>query len=456
MIKQKSAIKNFWIFFFACVAVLATGVAVFVGIVSAREMSLVRMSVIDDENVYKISQENSYRQALYSACDSMKNLDANLGKAAISTNSGNQAQLLTNVIVHANNITQNLSDLPIAESDNLESCRKFVNQTQDYATYLLKKIADGEKITATERTALANLDNVATGVYNFLQEYAESDSGMFVTNGNGMFNVGALSDSLDEVDEDTFAYEKLIYDGPFSDSVKEKTLQASKALSPEDVRIEAEKIFGETKYLQTLNNKGIWYVFETENGHLLTTSDGRVAEFESFATENDDGAKAANAENPTALSAETCIAKAEDFCRKLGYDVKGVWISKTQDSTTYVNCATVLDGVIVYPDLIKVALDSFDGEIVGCEARAYLLNHNDWDVTFGDVSLADAQNSIDSSLKITNTAKALVEKDGKYYRCFEFQCETGGRQYYVYVDSETGEETEIFKVVQNTEGHTVI
>lgn len=433
--------------FFGIVALIAIGAAVFVGVVSADKVAQMRMSVIDDENVYKISQENNYKRSLYAACDSMKNLDANLGKAAISNDAGNQAQMLTNVIVHANQVNQHLANLPISESDNLEACQKFVNQTQDYATYLLKKLTNGEKLTAAERTALYNLDNVSAGIYTFLENYAESDSGMFITNGNGANNNGALSDEMSELDENVFSYEKLIYDGPFSDSVEEKTLKSDKALSYEDAKKAVENVFGKAEFVRTINNKGLWYVYETENGQVLTTSDGYVAEYQGYKTE-----KTAQ----TALSKETLIQKAEEFCKKAGYDVKGVWISRTQEDTTYVNCATVIDGVIVYPDLIKVALDSFDGDIVGFEAKAYLFNHTDWQTDFGSLSIQDAQKNIDGTLTVTNVAKALVEKNNKHYLCYEFQCDLGNRQYYVYIDSNTGNEVEIFKVVKNTEGFTVI
>ncbi len=448
MVKQNSTIKNFWMIFFGVLALIAIATAIFVGVVSANNVAQMRMSVVDDENVYKISQENNYKRALYAACDSMKNLDANLGKAAISNDSGNQAQMLTNVIVHANHVNQNLADLPISESDNLEACQKFVNQTQDYAVFLLKKLAYGEELSAAERMSLYNLDNIATELYNFLENYAESDSGMFITNGNGANNNGALSDGMEELDENTFSYEKLIYDGPFSDSVEEKTLKCDKALSYEDAGRIVENAFGKAEFVQTINNKGLWYAYQTENGRVLTTCDGYVAEYESY-VQDDEMEK-------TSLQSETLIKAAEEFCKKLGYDVKGVWVSKTQEATTYVNCATVKDDVIVYPDLIKVALNSFDGKVVGLEAKAYLLNHCDWEVNFGNVSEEDAQKSVDGALRITNTAKALVEKNNKHYLCYEFQCEMGDRQYYVYVDSNTGKEVEIFKVIKETEGFTVM
>ncbi len=444
MVKQNKTIKNFWMIFFGTVALLAVASAVILCTLMSQKMARMRMSQVSDENVYKISQENGYKRALYSACDSMKNLDADLGKIAMSSDVGHQTKMLADVVIHANAVNQNLADLPIEDSDNLMACQRFVNQTQDYATYLLGKLAEGERLSADERAALIDLDNVATRLYGFLEDYSESDSGMFITNGNGAGNTGALSDSLGEVEENAFTYEKLIYDGPFSESVEEKTLGCDGKISHESAASKVSELFGEANFTGEINNKGAMYVFELANGRVLTDCRGNVVQYETYS-------------EPVYgnMGRDECIAVAEQFCGKLGYDVKGVWVSKTQDFVTYVNCATVIDDVIVYPDLIKVAVGS-DGKVVGLEAKAYLMNHRDWDVSFGEVSREDAQKAVSGSLKVTNVAKALIEKNGEYLACYEFEAEMGDRQYYVYVDSRTGNEAEIFKVIQNTEGFTVM
>ena len=446
MIRQNKSIKNFWMIFFGALAALAIATAVIIGVTAQMKIERMQMSQINDENVYKVSQENNYKRSLYLACDSMKNLDANLGKIVVSNDVAHQTQMLANVIIHANAVNQNLSNLPIEDSDNLVACQTFVNQTQDYATYLLGKLSKGEKLTADERIALDNLDNVATRLYDFLQDYAESDAGMFMTNGNGLNNVGALSNSMNEVEENAFTYEKLIYDGPFSESVEEKVLKVDHKISHDMGSKIVTELFGEAKFAGEINNKGVMYVYELEDGRVMLSASGKVVQYETYN----------EAQGDSTVGCDKCIEIAEEFCQKLGYDVKGVWVSKTQDFVTYVNCATVVDDVIVYPDLIKVAVDSATGEVVGMEAKAYLINHRDWDVSFGDVSQKDAENAISDSLKVTNVAKALIEKNGKYYTCYEFQSMMGSRQYYVYVDSKTGQEIELFKVIENTEGYTVM
>lgn len=448
MVSKNNTIKNFWTIFFGVIALLAIASAVVVGVVATDRVSRMRMSVIDDANTYKIGQENGYKQSLYLACDSMKNLDANLGKTAVSNNTAKQSEMLAKVIVHSNQVNQCLSNLPFEASDKLSACQKFVNQTQDYATYLLGKLAQGEQLTSAERTALCNLDYVAGNLYDFLQAYAESDSGMFITNGNGQNNVGSLSDSLSDVDDNAFDYEKLIYDGPFSDSVERKVYKPTTKLGRDKIDVIANELFDGATFSGQIEHEGTLYVYDVNSGKAYFTVDGKVAQYEAYSD-------ITTLEEYEPANCDKCIEAAEEFCGKLGYDVKGVWVSKTQDTVTYVNCATVTEDVIIYPDLIKVAVNA-KGEVVGFEARAYLLNHTDWDLSFGETSEEDARSALDSALKVTNVAKALVQKNDKQFLCYEFQCMQGERQYYVYVDSVTGNEVEIFKVISGTEGYTVM
>ncbi|MCH5159960.1 MAG: germination protein YpeB [Clostridiales bacterium] len=447
MIRQNKVIKNFWMIFFGVLAALAIATAVIIGVVASMRIEKMRMSQVTDENYYKVSQENGYKRSLYAACDSMKNIDANLGKIAVSNDVAHQTQMLTDVVIHANAVNQNIANLPIADSDNLVACQRFVNQTQDYATYLIGKLAKGNKLEAGERAALLSLDGAATELYGFLKDYADGDSGMFITNGNGMGNVGRLSDSLNEVDENAFTYEKLIYDGPFSESIEAKKINMGSKISHEEGSKKLAELFGDNTFVSELANKqGKIYIYDLEDGRVMLTADGRVAQYEVYN----------EAQGESSLGCDKCIEIAEEFCNKLGYDVKGVWVSKTQDFVTYVNCATVIDGVIVYPDLIKVAVDSATGEVVGMEARAYLMNHRDWDVYFGSVSQDDAQAVVGNGLRVTNVAKVLIEKNNEHYLCYEFECMIGESEYYVYIDSKTGNEVELFKVIENTEGYTVM
>ena len=334
---QNKSIKTFWAVFFALVAFVAVASSVAMYFAAESRVARINMSTVSDENVYKINRENEYRHALYAACDGMKNLDANLGKTVVSNNAVTQARALTNVVVCANEVNDRFADLPIEASEKLMTCQKFVNQAQDFARTLLAKLAAGKQLTDGERASLDGLNTVATNMYDFLQAYAESDSGMFMTNGTGLGGAGALSDSLENVDDKAFAYEKLIYDGPFSDGVQNKQIVVRRHLSLSEVTQKVVKLFEDVQYVNTVNGADTLYVFEGKGGRVTASVGGDIVEYAEY-REN---------ENNGNVGKDGCVSAAEEFCARLGYNVRGVWVSKVKDYVTYVNCAPVVDGAIV-------------------------------------------------------------------------------------------------------------
>lgn len=443
---KSSKIKSFWIAFFAILFVVATAFAIWQVVTTDARIKSIKMSTVSDENVYKIAVENTQKQSLYLTCDALKNIDANLGKVTVSHNPKHQAELLTDVAICASEVSNQLANLPIEKSDVLSKCEKFANQTRDYATYLVGRLASGNQLEKSERSALKNLERVSKNMYNVFQQYAESDSAMFITNGTGMDGVGDLTDMLNSAQDDAFEYEKLIYDGPFSDSVEQKQITCGKKISHQAGSEIVNKHFGENEFVRQIAQKCPLYVYKAQKGEVTLTSDGRVVEYE--AVQKFEGGKN--------LDGNACIAKAEEFCKSLGYDVKGIWVSNVQDYVTYVNCATVVDDVIIYPELIKVAVDTSNGEVVGLEAKSYLTNHQDRKIDFGKLTAEECKTHLDKDLRVTNVAKSLVQIKNKEYLAYEFECTDGQNQFYVYVDSHTGEELTIFKVIANTEGHTVM
>ena len=59
-------------------------------------------------------------------------------------------------------------------------------------------------------------------------------------------------------------------------------------------------------------------------------------------------------------------------------------------------------------------------------------------------------------MKVKNSNLALVPKGEKEVLCFEFECVMDDEQYFVYIDANTLNEVDIFKVIKGTEGYTVM
>ena len=434
-----------WAWFFALLFVVATATSVVFKWQFSNDLDAIKQSVVSDSNVYKISQENNYKQALYGTCDSLKNLEADLGKVAMSTNKQHQAKLLANVVLHANFVNNNLAHLPIYQTDALGQTERYVNQTQDFATFLVGQLANGQPVSQKQRTSLRQLQTVAKHLYTMFVDYAESGNAMFLTNGNGM-GVGTLSDMMDSISEQSFAYEQLIYDGPFSDSVEQQKIPLGKLVTPEQGLEIVQKIFGNATFQGETKTINTYYNYSLQNGgDVLVTKDGRIAQFDGYVPHGNGK-----------LNKEECISLAQDFAKKLGYDVSAIWVSKSQDFLTYVNLVHVVDGVAFYPDMVKIAVDCSVGKVVGVEAVAYLTNHATRVVNWGNVGQEQAQKSISADLKVENTSKCFVQVGQKQYFAYQFQCTDGQNQYFVYVDSHSGQEVQIFKVIENTEGYTVM
>lgn len=444
MVKQ-SNVRRFWTIFFAVVAVVAIACGVVLVTQANRRLAITKMSVVEDENAYKVGQENEYKRALYFCCDSMRNLNANLGKVAVSHSPAIQAQNLTKAVVNANAVNQYLANLPIAFSNNLALCQSYVNQTQDYATYLLQRVAEGETLNGAQRSALVNLQVVADNMYNFLHDFANGDSGMFLTNGNGANNVGALSTALEKQDEKLFTYDALDYNGDFS-TKQSPQIAMGKLLTRKQASQIVSQHFGANVFAGEMA-KGKLYAFNTVNGRVTLTADGRVALYQAY-----DLTAQANA-NPT----RDYMQVASNFCNGLGYDVQSVSLVQEQDGVCYVLCARVADGVIVYPQQIKVAVDCNSGKVMGLNAQAYLVNANQrFDTQGGKITQSQAQDSLDDSLKVNNACRALVQKDGKNVLCYQFDCIGVAGQYQVLVDCNTGKEVQIVKLVKQKEGFSTL
>lgn len=76
------------------------------------------------------------------------------------------------------------------------------------------------------------------------------------------------------------------------------------------------------------------------------------------------------------LPEEVCQTRAEAFLTEKGFGEMA--LTHTQrygDGLLLLNYAAVQDGIVLYPDLVKVQVRMDTGEVVGLEANNYWMNH---------------------------------------------------------------------------------
>ena len=132
--------------------------------------------------------------------------------------------------------------------------------------------------------------------------------------------------------------------------------------------------------------------------------------------------------------------------------MKAVWINLANNLYT-INFAYEKDGIIVYPDLIKVRVCAETNMVIGMEAKSYYTNHTERTIEKAKLSEEVAVGYVSENIDV-ETARLVVVPIGQSTEklCYEFMGTYDGTTYYVYIDAMSGKQVEMFKVIESTEG----
>jgi germination protein YpeB len=163
-----------------------------------------------------------------------------------------------------------------------------------------------------------------------------------------------------------------------------------------------------------------------------------------MASYNDSSAVTINREQAKQIAAQ--------FVEKAGIkDMECVW-SDVVAKDAYFNFAPVVNGVIIYPDLVKVKVDLAHGEVVGFEAKSYYTNHQDRSIGNFAISAEQARKQVKNGYVIKQNSKALAPIDFEEVLCWEFETLNNGNIYYFYVDAQTGQLVNVLRVIKTNDG----
>lgn len=156
----------------------------------------------------------------------------------------------------------------------------------------------------------------------------------------------------------------------------------------------------------------------------------------------------------TELTNEQGVKAAEDFLDDLGILSMKTTYYENIDNVLTVNFAYNDLDVCCYTDLIKVSVAMDDGEILGFDAKGFLVNHYDRDIPEAEISQSRAKESVSPRLEIVSGRLALIPTDGLEEKlCYEFRCRAeNGRNVLVYINAQTAEEEQILILVESKSG----
>lgn len=406
------------------------------------------------------SVEAGYSSAIEDLAQSADQISYVLTKGRYASSPSMMTRLSFSLSEKAAEAKASLESLPVYGMD-LDNLEKFLSQVGNYASSLSRRATAGEKLNDDDRKTIESLCDCAESMRDSLWELRasilsndESISKLFsdLDGSLGSF----ISDGFSGIEDQLSDMPKLIYDGPFSDHILERTPLMTKNAPEADKEAaleKAAKALGVESYrVQECESgeegKMPCYCFYCEGGRCAVSKNGGYNVYSMKSRRVDE----------SALSGEDAVKRADEYLKNLGIENMTKTYHECYNNVCTVNYAYEQDGVICYTDLIKVAVALDNGEIIAFDARGYLVNHRNREFSEPKISEDDAKSSASDSLHVKNCRLAVIPTDAvEETLCYELSCSAdGGEEVLLYVNAETGEEEDILIIVGMKDGQLAV
>lgn len=435
------------------------------GIVRAISFSIAIVLVLAAANIVYMKEleaannviESGYREAVEELASSADKISSTLTKGKYSNDAAMTARLANELITQSDIAKEALLKLPVSSFD-LEDTNKFLSQIGNYAYSLSEKAARGEAYD------ISDTDNL-----NALSDMAEQFSSLLWQIKNKMLSSDEdLYEMFEDLDELLILQDltdlesgfdempKLIYDGPYSDHILEKTpkmIEGAKTVTLEQATEKAAMLLGVEAWEVSSTDTGEEgkmpsYCFWTENGYAAVTKQGGYLNYM---------IKSRNVRDDE-IEEEEAVRLAQLYLDSLGIENMESTYYEEYNNVLCVNFAYRDGDTICYTDLIKVSVAMDNGEILGFDARGFIVNHYERDLAEPAISETEAQGKLSPFLKVTDSRLALIPTDSVEEKlCWEFKCGTDDDEtILVYINAQTGVEEEILILLITDSGTLTI
>lgn len=410
----------------------------------------------------------TYNASFMQLVSYVDNLDVSLAKGTVAGSTAQSVNQLTDVWRQANLAKESLSRLPIQMGAFMRTA-KFLTQTGDISYVVARKTAGGRAPDQSELSKLASLRREAIKVGRELHRIQRAAiAGNFrwdvikrgTDTGLRQVSKGLTSDEFKRVDRVLVDYPTLQYDGPFSDHIDRlaprgltgPTVTQDEA-SRRALSVVADPGAYQTRFKGLTRGKIVAYAFD-----LVPKTSGlsRVAVDVSQKGGHVVWATNTRAPGPPAVSSQQASKAALPLLKRLGLPAMEATYAQVVGGVVTIPFAAVVDDILIYPDMVKVAVALDKGEVLSYDALQYLSNHRTRtkaDLT-PTITKEEARAKLNSTLKVTATRLTVIplEVSGQETLAWEFRAEKDGETYYDYINAKNGREERILKIVSTPQG----
>lgn len=387
----------------------------------------------------------------------MSSINTNLTKGLYANTTPMLSSMAISLTRDAASAKNSLSALPLSDTQ-LDNMLKFLSQVGAFVSTLDRKLSLGEPITSEERNQLKQLIDVSQKLLSELDtitQGVEDGSVSFKQAGSTLQKSTDQSVQIDsafgDAEQTLTDYPTLIYDGPFSDHIlnqSPKALEGKSDISKEKALEIASDFIGVDK--STLR-------FDSETNGVIETYNFFVDSINISVCKKGGAVLyllgSSNA-GESVITPEQAVENAKSFLSAKGYENMKESYYSTQDGICTVNFAYENEGVICYPDLIKLSVSLETGNIISFDARGYIMNHTDRPPVQSKISADEAKMSVSDYLTVMSSRLAIIPTDYKTEKtAYEFHCKTPDEQeVLVYIDVLTAKEDDILLLLYSDGG----
>jgi len=105
------------------------------------------------------------------------------------------------------------------------------------------------------------------------------------------------------------------------------------------------------------------------------------------------------------------------------------------------------DGILFYPDLLRVRIALDDGEVLGFEGNGFTMYHRERGNFVGQIGTAQAKASLNPELMVRGVQRVVIfDRQGREVLCYEFTVARGEEEFLVFINAKTGREENIVRL----------
>lgn len=404
-----------------------------------------------------------YDRSFYQLVNNVENIETSTGKLMVSSQENTTIPILSDIWRQAFSAQESLSQLPIGQPE-IENTAKFLSQIGDYSFSISKKVADGKKLSQGDLKTFGELHNYAAYLGKNLQDLREKIQGGYElgnlrrkgTQKMSQIDSKIMNVNMNTVNQQMSNYPTLIYDGPFSESqakLSPKGLTGNNISYDNAVSI-AKKFIGKpmdgaNKYSPNngkipsygielkppKNGPSIYLNVSKKGGNVLWILDQRTV-------------------SKVNISQGQALNYAQRYLKNHGFSNMESTYSIRANGTVQFNFTPLINGVTIYPDIVKVKVALDNGDIIGFDATSYFMSHTKRKIEKPKLTEAEAKSKVSKNLNIESTKLSIIPLEGgKEVLAYEFKGTYSGDTFYVYINANNGVEEKILKVIKTDQGN---